>query len=444
MDAAPSVEIIVLNWNGQSLLPDCLSALTKLDYPQYTIWLVDNASSDDSVSLVRQQFPQVRIIVNKENLGFGRGINVGLRQTTADIAVLLNNDVVVRPDWLRELAASFQQDPGLGIAGCKLLFGDEQTIQHAGGRLTYPLAFSQHDYYQEKDIGQADEMRQVDYVTGAALAISRAVRQKIGLLDEAFQPFYYEEVDYCYRARAAGFRVLYVPRATAVHHENSSMKQFNQLRATAFHKNRLLFALKHYTPAQFCNDFLPAELARLQAVTLAPERLAVRRACWHNLTNLATVLAGKGETAQLPAVRAALLKLRAACLAWQEVNYMDITNWPGQALIEAMDFQEPQFHSDKPIIGPLIVALRRQWNDMASRWYVWDLIQQQLAYNQLAGTLLDGQHSLIQGNSDEITSLIQQLQEMQQEMVAANESLQRLDQRLARLEAHLGLVPEDE
>jgi len=444
MEAAPSVEIIVLNWNGRDLLPDCLSALTNLDYPHYKILLVDNASSDNSISLVRQQFPQVKVIANKENLGFSRGINVGWEQAKADIIVLLNNDVVVRPDWLKELIASFQSDPTIGVVGCKLLFGDGQTIQHAGAYLTYPLAFSHHDQYQEKDAGQANELRDVDYVTGAVLAVSRAVQDKIGLLDEAFNPFYYEEVDYCYRARAAGFRVVYAPQAVAIHHENSSMKQFNELRAAAFHKNRLLFTLKHYTAAQFCDDFLPAELARLQEVTIAPERLALRRACWENLTDLPAILAAKGEETWFPAVRAALLQLRAACLEWQQTNYMDITNWPGQALLAAMDFQEPQFRSDKPLIGPLIVALRRQWNDMASRWYVWDLIQQQMRYNQLVGTLLDGQHSLIRGNSHEMTILIQQLQEMREETAVINQNLQQLNQRLAQLETHLGLTPPEE
>jgi GT2 family glycosyltransferase len=147
----------------------------ELDYPNYEVVLVDNASSDDSLTFTRARFPEVKIMANKDNLGFSSGMNVALRQIQSDVVVLLNNDVVVRPEWLRALIRPLLVDETIGITGCKLLYPDEQTIQHAGARLSYPLAYTHHHHYQETDAGQDKEIREVEYVTGAAMDIDGRV-----------------------------------------------------------------------------------------------------------------------------------------------------------------------------------------------------------------------------------------------------------------------------
>jgi O-antigen biosynthesis protein len=424
---SPSVTLLILNWNGRALLESCLSALTNLDYPNYAILLVDNASSDDSVAFTRQQFPQVDIICNAENLGFSRGVNVGLQKAEGDIVVLLNNDVVVPTDWLSHLVAPFAQDETVGVVGCKLLFPDG-AIQHAGARLNYPLAYSEHFHYREPDIGQADTARDVDYVTGASMAIGRSVLDAIGLLDETFSPFYYEEVDYCYRARAAGFRVVYTPEATAVHYEGSSVSKVSGLHGYTFHKNRLLFVLKHYSAEQFNRDFLPAELLRLQSADGRGQRELVRRVYLERL--LAT-------PSDKTAVRQALLQLRQASLLPSSHGYIDAADWPGQELQTKMGFREPQFRSEKALVGPLIVAFRQAWNNVSTRWYVWDLILQQAEYNSLTAVLLDEQNRTNMGQGQEITLLAEEMGQLKQELAGLN-------RRIARLEAHFGLTLESD
>ena len=275
-DYSPSVTVLILNWNGQSLLSQCLSTLLALDYPAYRLIVVDNGSTDNSVELVKAEFPGVDIIEHGRNLGFGRGFNEAIRQLLGDedILVLLNNDVFVYPDWLAHLVTPFA-DPAVGVAGCKLLYPDVKRIQHAGAELLYPLAMSRHFFYGEVDKGQADEQRDVPYVTGAALAVRRALVDDSGLFDEMFSPFYFEEVDLCYRVRASGYRVLYVPRATAIHQESYSTRKRKETLSHPFHRNRLQFVLKHYTVEELRDDFVPAEIERLRKTPASAEELDI-------------------------------------------------------------------------------------------------------------------------------------------------------------------------
>ncbi|VAW32941.1 Glycosyl transferase, group 2 family protein, partial [hydrothermal vent metagenome] len=253
-----STAILVLNWNGRSLLQTCLPLLLNQTYSNYEVVVVDNGSSDASVSFVTEQFPQVRLIQNEGNLGFSRGINAGLRQINADVVVLLNNDVLVQPDWLAELLRPFQEDSQIGIIGSKLLYPDG-TIQHLGAELTFPLARSQHFLYKEADVDGLPAVQDVPYVTGAAMAVHRSVLAQIGLLDEMFHPFYYEEVDFCYRARKAGFRVVVATQAVAIHDESASMDKVQDLKLQTLQCNRYRFVLKHYSIEQFLQEFVPAE-----------------------------------------------------------------------------------------------------------------------------------------------------------------------------------------
>ncbi len=214
MNALPHITIIVLNWNGRSYLDACLTALSKLDYPNYNIVLVDNASTDDSLSLVTQQFPQVQIVQNRRNLGYAGGNNGALRDLASEFAVLVNPDIVVSNDWLAELITPLIADQSIAIAGCKLYYPGGELLQHAGGSIRHPRAMPQHRGARETDKNQFDSLCDVDYVTGAAMAIRDTALRKIGLFDEGYF-MYFEEVDYCTRAKAAGFRVVYVPKATA-------------------------------------------------------------------------------------------------------------------------------------------------------------------------------------------------------------------------------------
>ena len=273
-----SVSLVVLNWNGRAQLERCLPSLEALDYPNYEIILVDNGSSDDSVAFVRERFPAIRIIENGENLGYPKGINVGLRAAEGEIIVPLNNDIVARPDFLRKLAAAMEADGQVGIAGCKIYFPDGRTLQHAGSTISYPLALTNHIGYGEVDRGQYDELREVDYVTGAAFAVKKEVLERIGYLEERFF-LYFDDPDICLRAKKAGYKVIYVPDAVVIHYESSTNVVFSYFYYRHYHRSRMLFILKHYTAEQFVKDFFPAERERLRTVVQSSDELrALQRA----------------------------------------------------------------------------------------------------------------------------------------------------------------------
>ena len=220
---SPSVTILILNWNSRQLLSRCLAALQASTYPDFHIVVADNGSSDDSVTYLGENYPELTVIDLGQNLGFARGNNAAFTRLEhkSEILVLLNNDVFVRPSWLEALVSPFA-DVAVGITGAKLLFPDETHIQHAGAELEYPLALSHHYFYRQEDHGQADQRQVVPYVTGASLAIRWSLAEQLGLFDERFSPYYYEESDLCARAAAAGFEVLYVPEAVAIHAESYS------------------------------------------------------------------------------------------------------------------------------------------------------------------------------------------------------------------------------
>lgn len=435
----PSVEILLLNWNGRALLEMCLPPLMALDYPDYQLVLLDNASTDDSVAYVVQHFPQVKLVANEENLGYSRGMNVGLERSQADVVVLLNNDVVVRPDWLKALLLPLIEDETIGIVGSKLLYPDGRTLQHAGATLDYPLAMSHHYHYGEEDAGQADSVRDVDYVTGAAMAIARPVLEDVGGFDEGFSPFYYEEADFCYRARAAGHRVVYTPGSVAIHHESASIKQVNQLHTYAWLKNRLRFALKHYTESQFLEEFVPAEIERLCLPSTIQELRAVRRVYLEAILTLRETLKQYDKGDCIKPMLAAVVQLREAALT-QRPSDDDPANQNQlrAELVERQAIHEHEFTSDKPVIGPAIAALRRTWNDVSTKWYVQSAIEQQMAFNALVARLLEQPEIQAEANADDVSLLAQELANLQQTSVTngaeLRQEMEHLRLQIARIE----------
>lgn len=322
-----SVAVLVLTWNGQDYIQPCLAALAQQQYTgQYGVLVVDNGSTDETVALVDQHTPRVALIRNDYNLGFAGGNNVGLRALLAgtapapldgvpDMVVLLNQDTEVAPDWLAHLVATFEERPDVGIAGCKILFPDGTTLQHTGGGVEWPLGTGKHRGAGEPDEGQYDDAEAaaaIDYVTGAAMAIRTSVLDMVGLLDDGYTPAYFEDVDLCYRARAAGFALAYVPHAALRHAESTSLEGQSARHQRAYHRNRLRFVLRHCPLEQLTHDFAPAERAEMQQWSLR-NSLARKHAYVDNLLALPAIVAQRDDsaaaTAQLPHLVAMLRSL---------------------------------------------------------------------------------------------------------------------------------------
>jgi GT2 family glycosyltransferase len=258
MKQLPPVSIIVLNWNAGYLLDRCLSALMELNYPEYTIILVDNSSTDGSLQLVRERFSGVRIIGNDRNLGYSAGNNVALQEVDHSLIAILNPDVFVAQDWLISQVKAMEADNMIGITGSKLYYPGEKLIQHAGGYLSFPRAITGHYGLLEEDHGQCNMMRDVDYVIGAAFLIRRSVIDQIGMFDEGYF-MYFEDVDLCYRARRGGLRVVYVPEAIGIHVESATSKKGSAAYFRRFHTSRWRFLLKNNDLDEVLAETVPAE-----------------------------------------------------------------------------------------------------------------------------------------------------------------------------------------
>jgi GT2 family glycosyltransferase len=278
------VTVIIPVWNGAEVIADCLRTLYANSGKRLrSVVAVDNASPDDSAAQIDQQFPEVRLVRSPFNLGFAGGINLGIQNASEDVLVLLNQDCLVEPGWLDALCAGLDEDPQAAIAGCTLLNADG-TINHAGARLEMPLAYSKH-----LTTVTAAPAR-MDYVTGAAFAIRRPLWEAIGPFDDDFYPAYYEEADYCYRARRHGWGVLYVPGARVRHLQMSrDWRKDPLLHWTQQHRSRYRFVAKHLGGADLA-AFFAAERDAVEVEEWFDQLMGRVLAARHTLRGLDAIL----------------------------------------------------------------------------------------------------------------------------------------------------------
>lgn len=211
------VAVVVLNWNGASIISPTLESLKKQSIDTETV-AVDNASSDNSIELIEKKFPDVTLLKNKSNLGFSGGVNSGIRYAIdrgLDCVALLNNDAKAHPDWLKHLVQAMDKNPEVGIATGKFLRDDKKHFDSTGDFYTsWGLPFPRGR--NVKDKGQFDKAEMVFGATGGGSLYRLKMLKEIGLFDEDFFA-YYEDVDISFRAQLAGWKVIYEPKAEAYH-----------------------------------------------------------------------------------------------------------------------------------------------------------------------------------------------------------------------------------
>lgn len=348
--------VIVVSWNGEAHLADCLNAVLAQLGPDDEIIVVDNGSVDGSVELVRERYVQVHLIENGRNLGYAGGCNVGLGAARGTYLMLVSQDVTVEEGWLEAMLMALAS-PDVGIVGCRLLYPDG-TIQHAGGCLSYPLAHMNHDGHRGRDEGQWDETREVDCVVDAALGLKRELLDRIGLLDEGFFPAFYETADLCYRARAAGYRAIYAPATVGVHRQTRTIEREGIEYNRWMGRGRLRFILKHYTVKQFRDDFVPAERSWLSSLPDLDMRQGLRMAYLDTLLGLRDmprtgVLSEEGSE---EAVGEALIGLRQALAVFPERAAMT-TPTPDLLVEPPWRARRRSRLSGIPIVGPALARL---------------------------------------------------------------------------------------
>lgn len=228
MSAIPSLYVIILNWNRPQDTVACLRAVEQSDYPNLQPVIVDNGSDTGVIDHIRQAFPNVPILENKANLGYAEGNNVGIRYALdrqAEYIILLNNDALVQPDTFTQLVQVVQTNRSVGAAGCKVrLFETPDRLWAAGE------AFPRTEPYPVDD-GRFDAPCELDYAVGCCLLMCRQALLGAGLLDARLFAVH-EELEWCYRVRQAGYRILYVPTAVVYHNVATS---FTSNRSPAYH-----------------------------------------------------------------------------------------------------------------------------------------------------------------------------------------------------------------
>lgn len=241
---------VILNTNRCADTLACLASLHQSRYPNQHIIVLDNASTDGSVAAIRQQFPDVQVEVLRQNKGYAGNNNVGIQLAMvqgAEWIFVLNEDTIVHPDCLTEMMQVAAQDARIGVVGPMVYHHDEpNVIQSAGGQLDR-FWQARHIGENESDQGQFAQPRDVDWLSGCAILVRRQVIEQVGALDERFF-YYWEETEWCMRARRAGWRLVHVPQAQ-LWHKGVQRNYVPSPNVTYYQtRNRLLALQKHHAP----------------------------------------------------------------------------------------------------------------------------------------------------------------------------------------------------
>jgi len=221
----PKVFVVVLNYNGGHFIKKCLASVFKNDYPNFEVVVVDNNSTDGSLEMAKSNFSKSNFIKNEENLGFAVGNNVGIRfslERMADYICLLNNDAEVEKDFIERLVEALEKETHAGIAGPVVFNGENKQVWFSKGKISWLTMKAIHSVkFETKNVYQSE------FISGCAVMIKAEVFNEVGLLDEDFF-LYWEDVDFCYRAKKAGFKSIVVTSAWTYHFEKSQENPENK------------------------------------------------------------------------------------------------------------------------------------------------------------------------------------------------------------------------
>jgi GT2 family glycosyltransferase/lipopolysaccharide/colanic/teichoic acid biosynthesis glycosyltransferase len=268
------LSVIIVNYNVRVFLENALASVRKaLDGISSEVIVVDNASDDNSVEMVQKKFPEVNLIVNKNNMGFAAANNQALRVCHGEFVLLLNPDTVVQEDTFKTMLAFFEQHPQVGLAGCKILNPDG-SLQLACRRsfptpwvgFTKSIGLS-NIFPRSKFFGRynltylnPDETYEVDAVSGSFMFIRKKVVDNVGGLDEQFF-MYGEDLDLCYRVKQAGWEIYYIPSTQVIHYKGQSVRRSDIDEVKVFYEAMRIFTRKHFTKNLFVDVIIRLGIA---------------------------------------------------------------------------------------------------------------------------------------------------------------------------------------
>ena len=258
MPTHPHTAIVILNWNGAHHLRRFLPGVLKTNHPNLEIVVADNGSTDESLAVVKQEFPSVRVIQLDRNYGFAEGYNRALEQVSADYFMILNSDVAVEPGWITPLVNLLESDPSIAACQPKIL-----SVQHpdrfdyagaAGGWLDafgYPFARGRIFDHCETDQGQYNDSAPIFWASGAALFIRASVFREVG----GFDPYFFahqEEIDLCWRIQRRGYKIYACPDSVVHHLGGGTLPRGNSLKTYLNFRNNHLMLIKNLSFGRKC------------------------------------------------------------------------------------------------------------------------------------------------------------------------------------------------
>jgi hypothetical protein len=266
------IAVVILNWNGKSFLERFLPSVIQHS-PEGSVYVADNCSSDDSVAFLRSHFPQVKIIINKENGGFAKGYNDALRHVDAEYYVLLNSDVEVTANWINPILQLMETEKKIAACQPKLLaWHAKQQFEYAGAaggyidKYGYPFCRGRIFDTLEEDKGQYDSITEVFWATGACMFVRASVYREM----QGFDPDYFahmEEIDLCWRMKNNGYRIFVVPSSVVYHVGGGTLNKTSPRKTYLNFRNNLVTYTKNHTgPFLFFKLFFRLSLDGVAAI----------------------------------------------------------------------------------------------------------------------------------------------------------------------------------
>jgi hypothetical protein len=244
------IAVVILNWNGQKLLEQFLPSIIQYS-PQATIYVADNASTDDSIAFVKANFPTIKIVINDQNYGFAQGYNKALKNIETELLALVNSDIEVTENWLIPILETFEKEPETAIIQPKILdYKNKTYFEYAGAaggfidQFGYPYCRGRIFDTVEKDQGQYDDSREIFWASGACFFIRNTIYKDLEGFDDDFFA-HQEEIDLCWRAFNSGFQIKYNPNSIVFHVGGATLQQGNPKKTYLNFRNSLFMLTKN-------------------------------------------------------------------------------------------------------------------------------------------------------------------------------------------------------
>ena len=256
MISLPSVAVVILNWNGKAFLEKFLPFIFKSTYNNFSVIVADNASEDDSVEFLKNNYPAIKILLNSTNEGFAKGYNTALKQVSADYYIILNSDVEVTPGWIEPVISMMESDKKIAACQPKVLsYAEKNKFEYAGAsggfidKLGYPFSRGRIFETCETDNGQYDNATQIFWATGAALFVRAKVFNELNGFDEFFFA-HQEEIDLCWRMQRKGYIIFVVPSSVVYHVGGGTLPVGNRKKVFLNFRNNLVMMTKNLPVAE--------------------------------------------------------------------------------------------------------------------------------------------------------------------------------------------------